>query len=668
MQRVSFFSLQIFRFAILVLLLTFMAFLYRLVFLVTYADFSSLKMYWGDVLFSFVQGFRFDILVILYCLIVLLALAVLATIFIKYQAIFIKISKIWAYIAVSIFLMLLIGDFYYYRFFNSHYNILIFGIIHDETQAVLKSIWIDFPVIRILIFMSLLLIALYWCINKIYVSAFFYKLAQNKSTKYLFIIIILLAAFFLRGRLGMFPLRMEDGYFSKSQFVNTLTMNGIFTFKAAYTDYKKNKLGTNINNMLAEEGFADEKELISKYTGVSKNSIVNDPLDYLLTETSVDTVLAAKRPHVVVLQMEGMGLNFMNLDSDDFQILGCLKEELPYCVVYKKFLPFMEGTIFSLEGLLTSNVMVPMSLTPYLTQRNLASVTTPFQNAGYTSTFITGAKRAWRNLDTYIPAQGFDNYESKENIMHDIPTAQEQEWGAYDGYMLEQIWNRLDTATSPQFIFGMSITNHTPYSLPKGYRVSNMIMNEQIKGKLLQNEKACFNAFSTYRYACDCLGNFIAKVRQSPIADNVIIAITGDHSIKGIIKLSENDILQKHGVPLILYVPPKLIANKVIDTSYWGAHKDIFPTLFNLALSNAKYYKLGCDLLSTHAANNCAIDVPIAVINDKGAVTTFNKKHYYWHSNSTLYPVEDDQQLDSLYDDFRVWRAVLKYVTLRSIK
>lgn len=663
LSRTSVFSSNIYKLFAVVGCFLLVSFLSRLIFLFSYANFSELRPFIGDTFYAFMQGARFDLLLACYFLVPNIVFAILAAAF---KSVLVeKIAKVWSCIALILYSALLIADFYYYSFFGTHFNVLAFGIIDDDTGAVIKSMWTDFPTIRILLFFILLSVFECYVINRIYRSQYIIRISKKAVAKLLLIAFIPLYILAMRGSIYESPLRQPDAYFSKSPFVNTLTINGIFSLKTAYSDYKHNKFDTNIDGMLAQAGFASDKELVSVYRGIPIDSVTNDPLYYFQHQTGIDTFLQKNPPHVVILQMEGMGLNMMNLHSKSFDILGKLTDELHHCITFKNFMPSCEGTIASLESIITGTSIVPITSTAYVYKTIYSSGVLPFKQAGYVSTLVTGGKIAWRNLAEFSFAQGFDYLEGMETIMVDVPGAvEEKEWGVYDEFMFRHILNKLNDATTPQLIYGMSITNHTPYSTPDGYIATGLNISDKLKERLLKNEEMAQKCFSTYRYASDCLADFIREIRTSPLAENTIIAVTGDHSIKGMVRVDENNILENHGVPLILYVPQKYLENSTIDTAYWGSHKDIFPTLINLTLSDSKYYMLGMNMLSEEAADNIAIDIQIGTLNRHGAIA--NGQLYRWDNNSLTTVDEANPDLIDLQQKNHLWHTISKYVILRS--
>src|SRR5690606_16548059 len=47
-----------------------------------------------------------------------------------------------------------------------------------------------------------------------------------------------------------------------------------------------------------------------------------------------------------------------------------------------------------------------------------------------------------------------------------------------------------------------------------------------------------------------------------------------------------------------LYVPPAYRGASHFDPARVGSHKDIWPTLYTLSLSDTPYYRTGCDMLA----------------------------------------------------------------------
>jgi phosphoglycerol transferase MdoB-like AlkP superfamily enzyme len=391
-------------------------------------------------------------------------------------------------------------------------------------------------------------------------------------------------------------------------------------------------------------------------------------LDYLQRTTEYDKFLSDNPPHVVFLQMESMGINGLSLQSDSLDILGTLKEELMHCVCFPNFLPYTsESTVGTLEGMVIFNISGVIQ-SAMESRPVLSSIARPFKKVGYETRFVTGAKQGWRDINIFLPAQGFDRVEGKEAIKHDVLHAEEEDWGVFDEYMFTQILQDLQQASEPQFIYGMSITNHSPHRLPGGYTLSGITINERLKERLLNDEEYTYKGLATFRYANDCLGNFIHAIRHSPLADKVIIAISGDHPFKGFLKSHGEQLYDKYGVPFILYVPERYKRNKKVDVRRRGSHRDIFPTLFHLALSGASYYDLGRDMLGKECENNMAVNPSNVIIADEGAIDLQTGRYYKNYNDNTFVLDSNPEAAQLLTHRYHLWTTVSRYVTLRSFE
>jgi phosphoglycerol transferase MdoB-like AlkP superfamily enzyme len=665
-NRLSQLSLQLCRLIVMLGCMLLLSFIYRLIFLCCYGAHTGWQQYVSDLPFGLFQGLRIDTQVSLYFLFPLVLPAILSGIF--GRKIFSILGQVWSSIAIILYAALLIVDFYYYGYFNSHFSISTFGIIDDDTRAVLQSIWEDYPAVRVALFFSALSVALVYVVRWVYRFAALYTFSRKRLVGYVSFIVFPLVVLLMRGSVSLFPLRNHDALVSKNSFINMVCVNPILSLKDAYLTYKSGARSWDAGKMLHEAGYTSAVTPVAEYLNMPADSIKGDPLDYLRCTTAHDVFLMENPPHVVFLQMESMGINGLALQSDNLDILGTLKEELKHCVYFPNFLPYTaESTIGTLEGMIifsTSGVMQSvMESRPVL-----SSIARPFKAAGYETCFVTGAKQGWRDINIFLPAQGFDCVEGKEAIIHDVPGAEVEDWGVFDGYMFVQILQHLQRASNPQFIYGMSITNHSPHRLPRGYTFSGITIHEQLKERLLNDEEYTYKGLSTFRYANDCLGDFIHAIRHSPLADKVIIAVSGDHPFKGFLKPVDEKLYDKYGVPFILYIPERYKKNKEIDVSRRGSHRDIFPTLFHLALSEVSYYSLGSDMFVKEAGNNMAVNPSNVIIADEGAVDLWTGQYYRNYNDSAFVLDNNPETAQALMHRYHLWNTISRYVTLRSFE
>jgi phosphoglycerol transferase MdoB-like AlkP superfamily enzyme len=182
----------------------------------------------------------------------------------------------------------------------------------------------------------------------------------------------------------------------------------------------------------------------------------------------------------------------------------------------------------------------------------------------------------------------------------------------------------------------MTTTNHTPFDLPETYKPYPLNLPPSLEMLLGTEKEIAMKNFLTYQYANDCLGKLINRIQDSKLKDNTIIVAVGDHSAHQLLDVAEEYVLQDLSVPLIMIVPDKYKPSYAVDVTRFGSHKDVFPTLFNLSLSNSEYVKSGNNLLSPPTDSTYFFGVykyEIGLSKD-GYVRTKENLYFDWKDNS----------------------------------
>jgi phosphoglycerol transferase MdoB-like AlkP superfamily enzyme len=111
---------------------------------------------------------------------------------------------------------------------------------------------------------------------------------------------------------------------------------------------------------------------------------------------------------------------------------------------------------------------------------------------------------------------------------------------------------------------------------------------------MMPGEKNILKIFETYQFANVCAAEFLDEIKNSELAQNTIVAITGDHNLREFRPKNDEYLLKKYAVPLYLYIPQKL--KKPFNPNVSGSHLDIAPTLYELSLSSQNYRAAGKSL------------------------------------------------------------------------
>ncbi|MBC7913200.1 MAG: sulfatase-like hydrolase/transferase [Pyrinomonadaceae bacterium] len=578
--------------------------LFRIWFLIRLGDLSSLISLPTDVLIAFMRGIQYDTMVICYFLAIPF-LIYFAGIFIKNEAYFASTRKFISWFCLfmlALSLVVLFIDQYYYNYFQTHISVIIFGLADDDSQTVMSSVWTDYPVIRLTLVWIGLIVAYFYYSKKVY-SLPDLKFNYPRALKVGAIISIL--AFYsvgIRGSLGTFPLQMHDSQVSENKFINFLTINGIYALKNSYVERKKsaNLIQNELGNLSAL-GYSNPLSAAHDFFPADSANTFSEAeaYDKLFETTPKNTFLEKNKPNVVFVFMESMSNYNMKFDSEKMNLLGNLRKHFQSDLVFSNFVSSGNITIQSLEYLMV-NSPVSLSQTKYRFTQFPSSVAIPFKNAGYETNFITGGKVNWRSMDEFAAKQQFDEIKGMEHIDSSLKNCKSNKWGVYDEYLFDYVYDKISAKKStPGFYFIQTTTNHTPFELPSDYKPYPIAIPDSLKPALLVNEQLAIKNLNAFQYSNNSLGTFLDKIKNSSLGKNTIVVVTGDHNNLMLFDFDEAHQLQQRGVPLYMYVPEKYKSNSETDLSRFGSHKDIFPTIFNLALSNAKYYSLGNNLLDS---------------------------------------------------------------------
>jgi len=607
-------------------------FVSRLFFLFSYGNFEELKDVKYGIVKAFISGARFDVSAICYGFLPLLwfwliSLFVPLRFSYKFLKVYYRFSSIFLLIVLFTFLSLFIIDYFFYQFFQSHINLLFFGIFYDDTSAVLDSVWNDYPILKIT---ALYIIAI---ISFIGVNRFVKKLIINTYQGELFskkhyLLIAILPFFFIgmRGSVGEFTLRREHTNVSTNEFVNSLGYNALYSLKFANSERKDNMIIPDVEREIANTEYKSIDEIQKAYFTEGYNEVDHD----LFTKTTYNEFLEKNPPNVIFLQMESMSNHYFELNTDEFNLIGDLKEELPNLYYFKNGLSAFNGTIQTFENFMIGTPKTIISQSVYFDTPFTTSIALPFKEKGYDTYFQTGANLSWRNIDKMLEHQHFDHLEGNNAILEFNPKAEEFAWGVHDGYLFDYIFNTLKKdVNKPKFIFGLTISNHTPFEVPSSFKTKAIKMPEEVKKNIRVDEKTAYANFYSHQYAASELARLIKMVKESPYGENTIIVASGDHNIRQVFEYTAEDGFMKRSVPILFYIPEKY-KPAFFDNNVMAGHKDIFPTIFNLSLSDAKYHYTGDDLFNQKVPYRFAINDYVYMADSLGVLAIENDKPYYY--------------------------------------
>ncbi|MGE8657484.1 MAG: LTA synthase family protein [Achromobacter sp.] len=480
---------------------------------------------------------------------------------------------------------------YYFATFSRSIDLFVFGLMDDDTQAILTTLWHGYPVLRTLALLAALLGATFWLVRRWGAHVLRARLARRAlaPSALRLALIIALTVLACRGSLGTFPLNKDDTGISSLRLLNDITPNGISAFFWALSERDNDKRFTPVTN-------AEGEALYQRFLGRPGHG-----LQPFMATTGANPEARARPPHVVLQIMESMGHHMNQFDRPGRDLLGALRPHWRQDWRFDRFLSEGNGTIDSLSRLLVRSPVLATSQSSAATATFASNAFAPFLARGYRVVFVTSGAATWRNLGRFATHLGAQEFADQLTLRQRYPEAQPGAWGVPDEYMFRYIADRLaraDRDGEPLFVIALSTTHHPPFLVPEGGLRGGLDLIDIERLPYYANWTGLADAFDTLRYANDQLGRFLTGLKASAQGGRTIVAVTGDHNILGVDYARDSDAVLARAVPFYLYVPPGYRGQSTYDPSRPGSHKDILPTLYHLSLPDTPYFRSGCDLLA----------------------------------------------------------------------
>ena len=527
----------------------------------------------------------------------------------------------WFVVVTVVLTALSIADMAFYRYFSSHFNQTALDFFDEGPVSLLVSIWNEYPVLW-MAFGVLVAIVVFRFLGRRVCMIIMQSPRPAPISIWgrlgLFLFVAAIQFLLMRGSVGQNPLQPEDLVVSSSRIINDVVPNATYMLKKAISERSEATSSLPTEEALKKYGFDNIGEALTTFSeGLGRNITIEtnqlETKDEILDSiskvlyTDFHTDWREESPNVVFVISESWSEYLAEYLEDKNILLPKMGKHLQEDLWWKDFCSVRNGTEMSLSTLLAAVpykcfCMSKQSLKPVPT-----SIARFFKESGYLTTFVTGMNNGWANLNNVIPAQGFDSFLSKYEMLETHPNYRFCDVGVYDHFMFETIFEHLSTSTKkPKFIMALTTTNHPPLQLPKDIDLpplpSSLLKSKQFTG----GEEVISKYLKGFQYANYCMGSFMDKLKSSPLADNTVVVFTGDHNVRSIFNYNMVSEQWMYRVPLYMYIPERYRPED-INTQVFADHYDILSTLANLCL-NSRCLNIGRNLLSDRPALivNCA--------------------------------------------------------------
>ena len=537
---------------------------------------------------GFLNGLRFDLRVVVYLSIPLL-LALLSPWAMARRGFF----RLWLTLAASAVLFLGLVEMDFYREFHQRLNGLVFQYIKEDPKTVMSMLWYGFPVVRYVlawIFGTWLLSLLFKGIDRLTrgenapAAPWYNRLA-------VFMVILLLAVVAARGTLRQGPpMRWGDAFTTDSNFINQLGLNGTLTLIDA-----------------AHSRFGEDRSKVWKATldpVVAQQSV----RDLLLTPSDrlVDADSAAIRrdftppadrtlpiKNVVVILMESFAGHSVGALGSQNNITPYFDRLAKEGLLFDRF--FSNGT-HTHQGMFATMACFPnLPGFEYLMQtpeggHKLSGLPALLSARDYDDVYVYNGDFAWDNQSGFFGNQGMTTFIGRNDFVN--PVFSDPTWGVSDQDMFDRAAQELagTYGKKPFYALLQTLSNHTPYALPKDLPV------EPVTGQGRLDEH-----LTAMRYSDWALGQFFEKARKEPYFNETLFVIVGDHGFGNHQQVTELD-LGRFNVPLLLIAPGIQDKFGAVDHTV-GTQVDIVPTIMGRLGGETRHQCWGRDLLNLPAGD-----------------------------------------------------------------
>lgn len=605
-------------------------------------------------------GIRFDLRL---AILISLPLSVLCILpIIKYWkfSYTIFLSKYIYPIIITLIVFFYVFDFANYSYTQQRIDITIFSLMENPTISI-GMIWETYPVL-ILLGLILILCVTMLKLHLVIINQTLYKKSKInlfKNRLIQIIITLIVGLIGIWGSISQYALLWSDAFFNRDPFISAIALNPVLYFYDTSTFSEKNY---NV------EDVKDNYSLMVEYLGVQNPSLSNLNFDRYVNSTSSNK----KKPNVVIIFMESVGLNRMGLVGNPFNPTPTLDSLAERGLFFPNFYVPWVSTSRSVFTMLTGIPDVARktsSRNPIV--RDQYSIISQFIN--YDKHYMIGGSASWANIRSLI------QYNIKDMTiieMNDIDRPRVDVWGVSDLDLFREANILLKNKISQNSTFTIIQTagNHRPYTIPddnEGFIIKNHDKDSLNNAGFKSQEQ-----FNAIRLLDHSIGNFLNEAKTLPYYENTIFVLFGDHGTADphALHMPPDDYglrLRSYNVPLIIYSPNIIKEQKTIETVSGLA--DLMPTIASLCSISYKNKTMGRDILSLKKNSAFIVNKKISpssygFLNNNNYLRVFrNGSGMELHDMKSINPEKDvkdsfTDRADSLYKITSAYYETAKYM------
>ncbi|AHL74206.1 membrane protein [Stutzerimonas stutzeri] len=542
---------------------------------------------------ALVNGMRFDLRAVVFMLLPLL----LAPLSMRVMAAR-RVLRVWLTALSSVAILLGLIELNFYAEFHQRLNSLVFQYLQEDPVTVLSMLWHGFPVLRLLGawgLMSGLMYLLFRWLDRLTCPSMntarpvrAAKLAWHWRGAVL-LSLVLISVIAVRGTLRQGPpLRWGDAFTTDSMFANHLGLNASLSLY----DAAKHRLSSDRDNAFKASMPAEHARDVTRSLLLGSHEHLVDA-DLAPVRRDYQPPAEGRLPvkNVVVILMESFAGRFVGALGSQDGITPNFDRLAEQGVLFDRF--FSNGT-HTHQGMFASMACFPnVPGFEYLMQtpeggNRFSGLPQLLSARQFKDVYVYNGDFAWDNQLGFFSNQGMTRFIGRGDYVD--PVVQDPTWGVSDQDMFGRALTELQQLDGEQPFYALlqTLSNHTPYALPKELPVEPVAGH----GSLDQH-------LTAMRYSDWALGQFFDKARQMPWFNKTLFVILGDHGFGAPEELTEMDLFRFH-VPMLLIAPGAQGAFGA-RRDVVGTQVDMVPTIMGRLGNEVRHQCWGRDLLALDA-------------------------------------------------------------------
>jgi phosphoglycerol transferase MdoB-like AlkP superfamily enzyme len=236
-------------------------------------------------------------------------------------------------------------------------------------------------------------------------------------------------------------------------------------------------------------------------------------------------------------------------------------------------------TVRGMEGVLSSFPPLPgESIVKRDLSDNVETIARVLKRDGYATMFLYGGRGLFDGMRSFVLRNGYDRFIEQKHFEHPTFTTI---WGVCDEDLFTRAveeFRDISKTGQPFFATVLSVSNHKPYTYPKG--------------KIPENPDD-MRRENAVKYSDYALGQFFRLAKKEAFWTNTIFAVVADHGAR--VYGNQSIPIHSYEIPLVIAGPA--VVKQPARIAELGGSLDVSPTLLGLIGRPYETLFFGHDLL-----------------------------------------------------------------------